>query len=370
MPQTQKDLTVSPKQNKVRFNTGPGLKPKASKLDHSALTFRFQSKAVEVIFDGHIPGNVLIDTYTKLKFGVYKMFVKWHTDKKPHTHVGLVLREKPKLTVTQLYNYFKVGEVEPKNVAPLGKGNTAPLKKLIRYCSYLVDGHDNGRFKDTWNYKFDFELEQCTNQISKTLLLMSRGQDWDSIFMSEDWNGRAALALSKKPILAAWREYKRIMVKPKPKKLRDWQEETIKILSKQDDRKVMWIVDKKGNNGKTLLCKELALHHRAAVFGNAKTKDIARAYDGQDIVAVNLTRTQTKRVNYEAFEALKDGLMFSGKYEPETKVFDSPRVIVMSNDKPNFWAMSRDRWDVYYLDNGLLTPYVITNDDMYNPYLE
>ena len=89
------------------------------------------------------------------------------------------------------------------------------------------------------------------------------------------------------------------------------------------------------------------------MFGNAGKKDIAFAYDDQELVAFNLTRTTTERVNYEAIEALKDGLFFSGKYESETKVFDSPKLVIMSNSLPCYESMSMDRWDVYELKSGV-----------------
>lgn len=322
---------------------------------------KIKAQALEVIFDTHLDGKELLKELRKKKWGVYKAFVKLHDGDedlpRPHTHLAVILGAKPEnLTISDNAHkrYFMFQGITPLLVKPLGKGNTSPLKKLKRYVDYLVDGHDNGTFKDTWNYKYDHELLACKGTVSKGLLLLSRGQTFDQIYTLANWNFRADLALSKKKILLAYREHKRIMSKPTPKTLRPWQDEVVQRLKTQDDRKIMWIKDTTGNNGKTLLCKELALHHDACIFGNAKTKDIAYAYDDQEIVACNLTRTQASRVNYEALEALKDGLMFSGKYESTTKVFASPRLVVMSNNDPDFEAFSQDRWDYYTLEEGRL----------------
>lgn len=338
---------------------------------HSEKKFRTQAKALEVVYKGHISGTNILSQIRGFTYGLYKGFVKWHTGvtdddegsedsenlEGPHTHVGLILREKPDLK--DAYNYFTLKVegsegIRPTLVSPLGKGNAKPLKKLSNYVAYLCDGHDNGTYDDTWNYKYDHELVSCKSVVAKALCLMSRGATFEEMYKSGSWDLRADLAANKKKILSAWRETKRILYKSEPCKLRPWQAECIHKLDKQNDREVMWIVDPDGNHGKTFLCKEMALHHDAAVFGNAGKKDLAFAYDDQPIVAFNLTRTTTERVNYEAMEALKDGLLFSAKYESETKVFTPPKMVVMSNNYPNYDSMSLDRWCVYELKGGAL----------------
>lgn len=317
----------------------------------------FCARAIEVVFNGHLDGDQVLNQIREKQYGLYKAFVKWHKNDKNHTHIGLILREKPRLSNPYDYFSIKVGEVgaKPNLVKALGKGNSKPIKKLAAYVAYLCDGHDNGTYEDTWNYKYDYELESISDIVGKAMCLMSRGQSFEQIYTEANWDTRAKLALKKKQILSAWRIHKSIMLKPQPATLRPWQEQALEIVRQQDDRKVMWITDSEGNNGKTKLCKELALHHKAAVFNNAGKKDLAFAYDDQEIVAFNLTRTTEERVNYEAIESLKDGIMFSAKYESETKVFNSPQLVVMSNYPPDFSAMSQDRWDTYELRAGALT---------------
>lgn len=317
-----------------------------------------QARSWEIVFDCHIKGDLILDQIRQKTYGLYKGFVKWHNIGGPHTHVGVMLREKPKIRNSIKYftvNVGDLGDISPKLQKPLGKGNTSPLKKLATYVEYLTDGHDNGHFEDTWNYKFDYELDRIKTTVGRVLCLFQRGQTWEEIWIAASWDERAELAKNKKAALSAWREHKKIVMKPKPIELRPWQSECLATVKKQDDRKILWIFDADGNNGKTKLCKEMALHHNTAVFGNAGKKDLAFAYDDQEIVAFNLTRTTQERVNYEAMEALKDGLMFSGKYESETKVFDSPKLVVMSNTLPDYEAMSLDRWHILELNGGALT---------------
>ena len=163
---------------------------------------KIKARALEVVYEGHLIGRQLLESLRKKKYGVYKAFVKWHNGEngdEPHTHLAVILREKPeKLTIKdqahKTYFSFQVGDVGdvkvPTLVKPLGSGNTSPLKKLGVYVSYLVDGHDNGTFKDTWNYKYDYELDRCKND-GRLLCLLSRGLTLDEILGAADWNFRA-----------------------------------------------------------------------------------------------------------------------------------------------------------------------------------
>lgn len=321
-------------------------------------TFRTQGKALEVVFNDHHDGDAILAHYRTLTYGLYKGFVKWHKEGKPHTHVGLILRDKP--DISDVYSYFTVNidgvELKPNLVKRLGKGNGKPLNKLSKYVSYLTDGHDNGTYKDTWNYKYDHEVDICSTVVGRALCCMARGDTYEDMFKAASWDERGELAAAKKKILSAWRECERVLEPPKPVELRPWQQECLDKVKEQGDRKLLWVYDPKGNSGKTKLCKEMALHHDTAVFGNAGKKDLAYAYDGQPIVAFNLTRTTEGRVNYESMESLKDGLMFSAKYESETKVYQNPpKMLVMSNTLPDTTAMSIDRWDMYQLEEGRLS---------------
>jgi hypothetical protein len=53
---------------------------------------------------------------------------------------------------------------------------------------------------------------------------------------------------------------------------------------------------------------------------------------------------------YSLMEDLKDGLMFSGKYDGGPKLFDSPMVVVFANWEPDYTKWSADRYDVRKLD--------------------
>lgn len=181
---------------------------------------RFQARAVEIIYNGHIEAEKIFTMLRALKVGLYAAFVKWHngitnplTDKTAvgrHTHVGVVLREKPRWNFDALKSVFQVGEVGPNLVNRLGKGNRSPLKKLKNYVGYLTDGHDNCRFKDSWNYKFDYELNS-TNLDGKLLCQLARGLLFENIIEKSDWTTRAYVMKHKDKLdrmVHNWRRYK------------------------------------------------------------------------------------------------------------------------------------------------------------------
>lgn len=126
-----------------------------------------------------------------------------------------------------------------------------------------------------------------------------------------------------------------------------WQQDLLKMLEQPaDDRTILWLWDKPGNIGKTQLAKYLLVHHKAAYFSGGRACDIAYCYTGQKICIFNFSRSKEGNVSYDAMESLKDGVVFSPKYESKIKIFNSPHVIVFANFAPNNAALSKDRWDI------------------------
>lgn len=180
-------------------------------------TSRFQTRSIEIIFNQHIDGDEILTCYKENQYGLYKGFVKWHhgtpedDHKGPHTHVAIILREKPKICYKKLKEFFKVGEVRPTLVNPMGKGNTSPLKKLNNYVSYLCDGHDNGHYTDSWNYKYDHEIEGLKND-GLILCLLERGKTLREIVEAGDYNFKAYVFKHKDLIdkmINNWRKFNR-----------------------------------------------------------------------------------------------------------------------------------------------------------------
>lgn len=132
---------------------------------------------------------------------------------------------------------------------------------------------------------------------------------------------------------------------PENLRLRKWQRAVVEMLKEPaDDRTIIWFYDEKGCSGKTLLTKWLAIHMGACTLTNGRSQDIAYAYQGEDVILFDFTRTMEDRINYQVLEQIKDGKVFSPKYGSKSKLFVSPWVIVFSNRLPDFRTMTSDKW--------------------------
>lgn len=134
-------------------------------------------------------------------------------------------------------------------------------------------------------------------------------------------------------------------------KPRDWQAEAMDRLTKQNDRQVTWVVDSRGNQGKTMLAKQLIAQKNAFYIQGGKTADIAHAFNYEEIVIFDFTRSQEEMINYSIIEKFKNGVLFSPKYNSTTKLFTPCKVLCLSNFHPEQSKLSDDRWDIMNLDS-------------------
>lgn len=145
-----------------------------------------------------------------------------------------------------------------------------------------------------------------------------------------------------------------------------WQDAILKKLAVEpDDRSVLWVRDAQGGAGKTALCKHLVLKHGALMVGGRvqdATYALAQFSESKKpmpkIVIFNFTRSQEQSVSYQAIEAIKDGIFFSGKYESGMVCMNSPHVLCFANFAPETSKLSTDRWHIFNLikptDNDIL----------------
>lgn len=139
-------------------------------------------------------------------------------------------------------------------------------------------------------------------------------------------------------------------------KLYDWQKEVVDICDDPDsydkyERNIFWYWDETGNVGKTALAKYLVKHYDAIAM-NGKANDCKCAVktmvdetgEGPDVVCFTIPRSNAGYVNYSVLEEIKDGLIFSGKYESKCLLFASPLIFVFANFYPETEKCSNDRW--------------------------
>jgi hypothetical protein len=153
--------------------------------------------------------------------------------------------------------------------------------------------------------------------------------------------------------------------------LRPWQNQLFNeiytfLLRTDEDRKIIWYYDKIGNSGKTLLSKYLCINMENEIIclSNGKSADISYLYKGEKIIIFDLSRSLEDMTNYSIIEKLKDGQIFSPKYESTTKIYISPMVIVFANFYPEIHKLSKDRWDIRILIDGTYAKKINVNENI------
>lgn len=137
--------------------------------------------------------------------------------------------------------------------------------------------------------------------------------------------------------------------------LYEWQSDLSEILSQApDDRRVIFVVDKLGGQGKTWFAKWYTKTHEDAQFMEpAKKADMAYSLqDNLRVLFLNVTRTSESDKTeylYSFIESVKDGMVFSPKYESRMKYYGKVHVVVMMNQEPAMHLLSQDRYQIIEL---------------------
>lgn len=139
---------------------------------------------------------------------------------------------------------------------------------------------------------------------------------------------------------------------PNIKDLKPWQLKILEIINGPvHPRASYWFWSKKGNMGKSTFAKYLIFHYNAQEVGSRKA-DIACATNGDsNIFVLDFSKTVEDYVSYDAIESLKNGKIFSPKYESRMKIFSKPHIFAFANFKPDTEAMMEDRWIIEQVDN-------------------
>jgi len=143
-----------------------------------------------------------------------------------------------------------------------------------------------------------------------------------------------------------------------PKEWRPFQKFIIDRLSAEckDDRKICWLYDKNGNTGKSKVVKYLVWKKLAAflTFDTAANLLYQVVQMGACKAYVfDLPRTKSQYTSidevFNALEAIKNGMVQSGKFQGGQLMMPSPHVWVFSNYLPDLSKLSPDRYSVYTL---------------------
>lgn len=140
------------------------------------------------------------------------------------------------------------------------------------------------------------------------------------------------------------------------KKLRMWQYTALKRVMEQDDRKVAWICDSLGNNGKSFLGNYLSILYNFQLYdGQLTTRDLALVLDEAALgICFDVCRSSEHTFDYSVLECLKNGYISTGKYAGRCVRFKPMKIIVFANFYPILNKLSQDRWDLLTIGEGIL----------------
>lgn len=140
-----------------------------------------------------------------------------------------------------------------------------------------------------------------------------------------------------------------------------WMLDIIDIIGKKPDfRTIHWYWEENGNTGKSALTKYLCYKYDAlsvsgksndCKYGIIKYHENKKKYP--KIIIFDVPRTNIEYINYEAIESIKNGCFFSGKYESNQVIMNSPHIIIFANAEPNTSKLSEDRWHIVNIMNPL-----------------
>jgi hypothetical protein len=133
-----------------------------------------------------------------------------------------------------------------------------------------------------------------------------------------------------------------------PDSWHQWQTELLDVLATSaDNRSIRWYVDGTGGAGKSTLLRYVCANGKpcSAISLSGKVTDMAFAYKGESAVFFDVSRTMAENVKHLAqfAEQLKNGNIFSTKYESRTKMFKPPHVVFFANIMPPSGMWSADR---------------------------
>ena len=139
--------------------------------------------------------------------------------------------------------------------------------------------------------------------------------------------------------------------------LRPWQQSLLEHM-KPSDREIIWVIGKKGNEGKTWFQKYMESKYgwSKIICGiNLKMKGGSicqllrkRSLMTTDIFLFDVGKAKTEEgINYDVLESIKNGWITADKYNSEQFRCHTPNtVVVFSNEKPDIKEAVKDRWKI------------------------
>lgn len=368
-------------ENPIKFNE-----------DGTFKSFRIKQKKVHLTYEGHIPPKEYIDVMQKQLGVIIDLYSIVHENgsnngenkkdtgnkeskenkKDPfpykHTHVLLQFREAYESESQYCFDYSS--ESFPMTVNSEGRLiKTHPhIRKVVKekHFDYLVNSYHK---KEGIPYS-NIEETIFDQHISKEILLNAKTSDelYDSLAARDPKAAyRYGLVHNTAKILKRekFADNQKLLQREDDiiMEFREWQKFIANFIKMLNDRALVWIWGKMGNEGKSKLGKHLAATQNAIYIQAQNPSDILHLISKEcierghppSIIVLNIPKVSDSKLNASliaTLENLKDGDVNSGKYEGLRMIFPAPpSILILSNYTPTIGNLALDRWAVFQIEN-------------------
>lgn len=232
------------------------------------------------------------------------------------------------------------------------------VQKSIEYCKKDDDFTEIGEIVSTQGKRNDLDV------IKEEVELGNWDLDYYIVHHPEVWSRCSNWIRSYIGIKRKQKFTEQIVAKP----LWIWQSELYsKLEGPVHDRKISFYVDYKGDRGKSWFARYYYARHPATtqLLEPGPKKDLSHAFNEDSrVVFLDVPRAKVEYFPYDFLESLKNGYVFSMKYDSHMKFFAPCHVVVFMNEPPNEAKLSIDRYDITILtdENCQTTPAVGENN--------
>lgn len=144
--------------------------------------------------------------------------------------------------------------------------------------------------------------------------------------------------------------------------LRPWQKHLKAMLdAAPSPREIIFVIDERGDTGKTWFSHwyEQNATKRVQILMPGKSSDMAFSLiNSPDVVIIDAPRAKVEHIQWDFLETIKNGYVYSPKYQPIFKRFAHPHLVIMMNEHPDTTKLSADRYSFIYPEQ-----FNISNDE-------
>ena len=275
-------------------------------------------------------------------------------DKKKHIQGFIQFHSKKEMTF--------IKKLLQDNTLHIEKMRGTP-KQARDYCSDIYTD-EKGESKDIWMKHIEYgELDETTERQRSDLIELKNkiveGQRLNKILLDSDDNKEIHnILMYNKTLKALELEVRQnkckndLVEEYKKTEWKEWQQKILaKLEEKPDGRTIQWIHENTGNIGKSYLGDYIVANKDAFHITGGKKADILFAYEGQEIIIIDLPRDDTENKDqqeyiYNVIETLLGRVYLNTKYESKMVFKPKAHIIIFANNPPKTSKLSNDRWDI------------------------